>query len=149
MCLQSSALFYFQDVNINNSFPVKIGRSHFYWVNRQHTKQSVSILRHSPSQTLMLWAVRSNCLFSNQNNHCDSMIFPSSLSLTNRKMCREKVENDPTLSENGYISSLLDHCFFRCSYWTGMQHCSTQNIHQKKNAISPQRSLFCACRGVT
>ena len=89
---------------------------HCCWVNRQHTKQSVSFWHISPTDTDAmacpnLWFILKSKLSSRQHDFV----------LTKRKMCKEKVENDPRMDQTGYISSLMDHCLFRCSCLTGME----------------------------
>ena len=91
---------------LKNSYPL----IHCCWVKRQHTKQSVSFWHISPTDTDAM-ACPNLWLSSRQHDFV----------LTKRKMCKEKVENDPRMDQTGYISSLMDHCLFRCSCWTGME----------------------------
>ena len=41
---------------------------------------------------------------------------------TKSRRCKEKVKDDTRMGRTGHISSLMDHCLFRCSCWTGKQH---------------------------
>ena len=102
--------FHFQDVNITKSAPV-LSCQHPFLLGEQTSYKTIrTILTH----------------FSHRHWHygLSKLIVYSQIKvilLTQRKMCKEKVDNDPRMGQTGYISSLTDHCLFRCSCWTGME----------------------------
>jgi hypothetical protein len=102
-----------------------------------------SFLVHFPPQTQMLCLFRTNSLFSTQNH------------------------NQPATTLNWAkldTFQAYEICLFRCPCLIGMQHpkhapdhpCKpfshvlfSSKIKRQKDAISPQRSLLCACAGLS
>ena len=136
--LKNSVYFNFQDVNINK---IVVGLTDSIHNNPYHFDTFLP-------QTLTLWLVRTYGLFSTQSYHRDSM-----------QMCKE---NDPRMDQTGYMSSLMDHCLFRCSCLTGMEQAKHESDPSfkhiftissfvkskgKRTPFHPNCLVWCACAG--